>query len=350
MIPAAIIGMSGIVFGPLFAGSPLSTWIAALLASFVILVPGWEFHRNTLIQLRHFHTNMDTLVSMGTLTALVFSYWSLLSGKPELYFEIGAVIVAFILLGRYFEAKSKGRASLAIKKLLELGAKTAHLVKDGVTSDIAIEQVRVGDVLLVKPGEKIPVDGVVTEGHSNVDESMLTGESMPVSKKQGDEVYGATIISGGSLTITATKIGGDTVLAQIVKLVEDAQMKKAPIQKLADHVAGIFVPIVILIALGTFFGWYFATGSWISGIIPAVAVLVIACPCAMGLATPTAIMVGTGLGASRGILIKMRSIEKANILMSSFDKTEHSRWETDSDRCCSCGRNFETELRTCGRS
>jgi Cu+-exporting ATPase len=226
------------------------------------------------------------------------------TGSPHLYFETGAVIAALILLGRYFEARSRGQAGEAIEKLMDLGAKTARVIRSGREQDIPIDQVKVGDLLQVRPGEKVPVDGVVANGASSVDESMLTGESMPVTKTAGDEVFGATINLTGAFQITAIKIGQDTVLAQIVRMVSEAQGNKAPIQKLADRVSGIFVPIVLGVAIATAVGWYVITGDAYQSFVPAVAVLLIACPCSLGLATPTAIMVGTGVGARRGILIK----------------------------------------------
>ena len=243
--------------------------------------------------------------------------------EHHLYFETGAVIAALILLGRYFEARSRGQASEAIEKLVELGAKTAHLSRDGIEQDIPIDEVRVGDILLVKPGEKVPVDGKVVDGSSNIDEAMLTGESMPVSKAKGDDVFGATINIGGVLLIQATKVGQDTALAQIVRMVTEAQENKAPIQKLADRVSGVFVPIVLGIAIITAVAWYLATGDIYQSLVPAVAVLVIACPCSLGLATPTAILVGTGVGARRGILIKNgEALERGKkIHVVVFDKT-----------------------------
>src|ERR1700687_43847 len=225
-------------------------------------------------------------------------------GSRHLYFETGAVIAALILLGRYFEARSRGQAGEAIAKLMELGAKTARVIEFGAERDIPIEQVKAGDVLLVRPGEKIPVDGTVTQGVSSIDEAMLTGESMSVPKAAGDSVFGATINLSGAFQMRATKVGQDTVLAQIVRMVSEAQGNKAPIQKLADTVSGIFVPVVLGIALATAVGWYLFTGDLSQSFAPAVAVLLIACPCSLGLATPTAIMVGTGVGARRGILIK----------------------------------------------
>ena len=303
-LPILLLAMTGVVSNIDIAGQDLFTWVIALGSSFVILYLGWEFHRGLVREMSRLRANMDTLISLGTLAALIFSWWSLFAGGRHVYFEIGAVITALILLGRYLEARSRGQAGTAIQKLMELGAKTARLITDQGEKEIGIDQVKVGDQLIVKPGEKIPVDGLIKAGSGHINESMLTGESVPVSKKVGDLVYGATINLDGSLTVQAAKVGSDTVLAQIVKLVTEAQTKKAPIQKLADTVSGWFTYAVLAIAIITVIAWYLTTGDWSQSIIPAVAVLVIACPCALGLATPTAIMVGTGLGAKKGILIK----------------------------------------------
>lgn len=322
-IPALVIAMGNIELGVAIGGGDLAMWIEALLGTIVILVLGYQFHEGMAKQLRHFTANMDTLISVGTLAALIYSWWGLLQESDDLYFETGAVITALILLGKYFEARSRGQASAAIAKLLQLGAKSARLIKDGQEVEIPIDQVRIDDVLLVKPGEKIPTDGVVASGASAIDESMLTGESMPVEKKQGDLVYGATMNTSGALTMKATKVGKDTMLAQIVKMVSDAQTQKAPIQKLADQISGVFVPIVIAIAIVTGIVWFVVTGEAANSVIPAVAVLVIACPCALGLATPTAIMVGTSRGANMGILIKNgEALERGKkIDVMVFDKT-----------------------------
>lgn len=331
--PVAVIGMSGIEFGQELYRYPLSMWLVAVLGAVVIVYFGRQFHLGMLKEVRHIAPGMDTLVSIGTLAALGYSIFAMSVKAKDVYFEIGAIITALILLGKYFEAKSTGQASEAIQKLLELGAKTAHRIRiknheSGIMEgeeyeDVPIESVKVGDVLLVKPGEKIPVDGKIIKGAASVDESMLTGESMPVSKEVGDEAYGATININGSIHLQAVKVGEGTVLAQIVKMVSEAQTKKAPIQKLADKISGVFVPVVLVIAVATAIGWFLQTGSIIQSIIPAVAVLVIACPCALGLATPTAIMVGTGIGARKGILIKNgESLEKAKkIDVVVFDKT-----------------------------
>lgn len=280
------------------------------LATPVQFVIGYRFYRHAFLALRSGSANMDVLIAMGTSASYFFSLYNVffeppkMGGMKDLYFEASAVIITLILLGKYFEAVAKGKTSEAIKKLMGLQAKTARVLRGGEEKDIPIEEVVIGDVIVVRPGEKIPVDGKIIEGSSSIDESMLTGESLPVEKKPGDTCIGATINKFGTFQFEATKIGRDTVLAQIVKMVGDAQGSKAPIQKIADKVSGIFVPVVVGIAVITFFGWLLATGDVTKAIISAVAVLVIACPCALGLATPTAIMVGTGKGAENGILVK----------------------------------------------
>lgn len=282
--------------------------IVTIPVQFII---GFRFYKNAFYALKAKSANMDVLIAMGTSAAYFFSIYNafFVPAEPgtmmkELYFEAGAVIITLILLGKYLEAVAKGKTSEAIKKLMGLQAKTAKVVRDGVEKDIPIEEVEVGDVIVVRPGEKVPVDGKITEGNSSLDESMLTGESLPVEKKAGDFVVGATINKFGTFKFEATKVGRDTVLSQIIKMVEDAQGSKAPIQKIADRVSGIFVPVVIGVAVITFIIWYLVLGDFAAGIISGVSVLVIACPCALGLATPTAIMVGTGKGAENGILIK----------------------------------------------
>ncbi len=321
--PVVVLAMANIDLPWSVAGRNASLWIEGGLSAFIILVLGWQFHVGMARQALNGASNMDTLISLGTLSALLYSAWGLAQGEPHLYFETGAVITALILLGRYFEARSRGQAGEAIEKLMRLGAKSAHLWREGETFDIPVEDVRAGDILLVKPGEKIPVDGKLVDGGSTVDEAMLTGESLPVSKKGGDELFGATLNLTGAFRMRAERVGQDTVLAQIVKLVADAQVNKAPIQKLADRISGIFVPAVLALALATALGWYVYTGNWAQGLIAAVAVLVIACPCSLGLATPTAIMVGTGLGAKRGILIKNgEALERGKQIDAViFDKT-----------------------------
>ena len=306
-----------------FADFPKENEIMLLLSTFVLLA-GREFYIFGFRTLRKFRASMDTLVALGTAFAYGFSAHTTLF-KPDLpnYYDTAAVIITLILLGRYLEALAKGRAGEAIKKLLELGAKLAHIKRDGQIMDIPVEEVAVGDILLVKPGEKIPVDGMVVSGNSSVDESMVTGESIPVEKKINDEVVGATVNGRGVLEVRATKVGKDTVLAKIIKLVEEAQSSRAPIQKLVDVISEYFVGGVIILAMLTFGGWMYATGDFSKSLINMVAVLIIACPCALGLATPIAIIVGSGRGAGLGILIKRsESLEKMrDITVMVFDKT-----------------------------
>jgi Cu+-exporting ATPase len=280
-------------------------WVSLVLATPVVFWSGAQFHRAALLSARHQAATMDTLVSLGTLAAWTWSTVVLLAGISEdTYFEAAAVITALILLGRYFEARAKRRSGAAIRALLELGAKEARLLRDGKEISVPIEQLAVGDLVVVRPGEKVATDGVVVEGSSAVDQSMLTGEPVPVEVGPGAEVAGATINMSGRLVVRATKVGADTALAQIARLVEQAQAGKASVQRLVDRISAIFVPIVILIALATLGGWLLSGASASTAFTAAVAVLIIACPCAMGLATPTALMVGTGRGAQLGILIK----------------------------------------------
>jgi cation-transporting ATPase V/Cu+-exporting ATPase len=307
-------------------GAMEQTWgrlAAAVLATPVQFWVGWPFLREAARRARRGTANMDTLIAMGTLAAYGFSVAQLLTGGMDLYFEAAAVIITFLVLGRFFEARAKGRAGQAIRALLELGAKQARVLRDGQEVMVPVEQVAVGDLLRVRPGEKVPTDGEVVAGASAVDESMLTGESVPVEKAPGDPVTGATVNTSGVLTVRATRVGAETALAQIVRLVEDAQASKGHIQRLADRVAGVFVPVVIAIALATFAGWWLLAGDPQAGLVAAVAVLIIACPCALGLATPTAIMVGTGRGAELGVLIKSVEVleQSRRITTVVFDKT-----------------------------
>jgi len=293
-------------------GLSLPEWLTAyatqlLLATPVQFIAGFPFYKGAFTALRGGSANMDVLVALGTSAAY---FYSLIIGLVEhhahLYFEASAVLITLILLGKYLEALAKGRTSEAIRKLMGLQPKTARVIRDGKELEIDISEVVVGDLVVVRPGERIPVDGVVREGYSSVDESMLTGESVPVDKQVGDLVTGGTVNKFGSIKFEATQVGRDTVLAQIIRVVQEAQGSKAPIQRLADVVAGYFVPAVVVIALGTFALWYWGldAGNLSRALINATAVLVIACPCAMGLATPTSIMVGTGRGAENGILIR----------------------------------------------
>ncbi|MFC1810334.1 heavy metal translocating P-type ATPase [Patescibacteria group bacterium] len=310
------------VFSMMIWPELLPMWLYAALTAIVVFVFGFHFHKNAAKKLMHFTSNMDSLVSLGTLSSFFYSIWAMFKGH-HVYFEAAAAIITLINLGKWLEAISKGKASNALKKLLELGAKNARVIRNDKEIEIPLEEVKVGDILHVKAGEKIPLDGKIISGEASLDESMLTGESIPVDKKEGDSVFGATINENGNLKIKVTKIKEDTVLSQIIQMVEEAQMSKAPIQKLADKIASIFVPGVIIIAIITFTIWMFFTSSIETSILPAVAVLVIACPCALGLATPTAIMVGTGVGAKNGILIKNgETLEKSNkIDVVVFDKT-----------------------------
>ena len=305
-------------------------WLSLAFAAPVQFWAGWPILHVAAQRARTRNANMDTLIAIGTLTAFAFSTVRLLAGG-DLYFETAALIIAFILLGRYFEARARSRASSAIKKLLELGAKEARLLIDGEPQLVPVEQVTVGALVLVRPGEKVPVDGEVVDGASAVDEAMLTGESVPVDKTPGDRVAGATLNATGALTIRATAVGRDTALAQIVRLVEQAQASQAPVERLVDRVAGVFVPVVLGLATATFAAWWLAASDPTGGVIAAVAVLIIACPCALGLATPTAIMVGTGRGASMGVLIKGGEVLERTRRIDTviFDKPARShadRW------------------------
>ncbi|GAC1350086.1 MAG: heavy metal translocating P-type ATPase [Ktedonobacteraceae bacterium] len=316
-IPVVILGM---FFMNRFPGENV---LLLVLTTPIWAIVGWEFHRGALKTLRHASANMDTLVSLGSTAAYILSvvatfFPNVVGGVT--FYDTTALIVTLIFLGKYLEARAKGQTNDAIKKLVGLQARTAHVLRAGQEIELPIEQVQVGDVLVVRPGEKIPVDGKVLSGSSSVDESMITGESIPVDKGEGDALIGATVNQRGLLHVQAIKVGADTVLASIVRMVEQAQESKAPIQRLADTISGIFVPTVLVIASLTFIAWAVltnifhvgmqttgmmsASNPWIIAIVAAVAVLVVACPCALGLATPTAIMVGTGKGAEQGILIK----------------------------------------------
>jgi Cu+-exporting ATPase len=280
-------------------------WVSLGLATPVVFWTGWPFHRAAALNARHLVATMDTLISMGTVASWGWSTVVLIAGvRADTYFETAGVITALILLGRYFEARAKRRSGEAIRKLLELGAKDARVLRDGEAVLVPVEQLRVGELFVVRPGEKLATDGVVQSGESAVDASMLTGESVPVEVTPGDEVAGATINASGRLVVRATKVGADTALAQIARMVAQAQSGKADVQRLADRVSGVFVPTVIALSLLTLAGWLAFGGSPSAAFTAAVAVVIIACPCALGLATPTALMVGTGRGAQLGIVIK----------------------------------------------
>ncbi|MFD4522407.1 heavy metal translocating P-type ATPase [Streptomyces sp. NPDC058470] len=299
-------------------------WLALTLAAPVVVWGGLPFHRAAFTNARHGAATMDTLISIGTLAAFGWSLWALFfgdagmegmqesfsftvsrtEGTSAIYLEVAAGVVAFILLGRYLEARSKRQAGAALRALMELGAKDVSVLRDGREVRVPVDLLAVGDRFVVRPGEKIATDGTVVEGVSAVDASMLTGESVPADVSAGDAVTGATVNAGGRLVVEASRVGADTQLARMARLVEDAQNGKAEVQRLADRISGIFVPVVLLIALGTFGVWLAVTGDTVAAFTAAVAVLIIACPCALGLATPTALMVGTGRGAQLGILIK----------------------------------------------
>lgn len=298
--------------------------IQSLLAGIVQFYVGWRFYRGAYWAAKNKTANMDSLIALGTSAAFLYSLATTYLIEGEVFYETSALLITFVVLGKWLEARAKGRAGEAIKKLMGLAAKTARIVKDSKEMDVPVKQVKVGDIVIVRPGEKVPVDGELVEGYSSVDESMISGESMPVDKSKGDMVVGATINKTGSFKFKATKIGQDTVLAQIIRVVEEAQSSKAPIQKFADRVSGYFVPSVVAIAMITFISWYFlALAPFVSALLAFTAVLVIACPCALGLATPTAIIVGTGKGAENGILIKGgEALEAANKVQTVvFDKT-----------------------------
>ncbi|WP_421656381.1 heavy metal translocating P-type ATPase [Leptothermofonsia sp. ETS-13] len=287
-------------------------WLQAVLTAPIQFWCGKTFYINGWKAFKRHTATMDTLIALGTLVAYVYSLFVTINPgfliaqgiTPSVYYEVSAIVITLILLGRLFENRAKGQTSEAIRKLIGLQAKSAHVIRNGQEMDIPIAEVGLGDMILVRPGEKIPVDGEIIEGSSNVDESMVTGESIPVKKQMGDEVIGATMNKTGSFRFRATRVGKDTFLAQIVKLVQQAQGSKAPIQRLADQVTSWFVPVVIAIAIATFVLWYNLMGNVTLALITAIGVLIIACPCALGLATPTSIMVGTGKGAENGILIK----------------------------------------------
>ncbi len=311
--------------------APGYNWLLFALASPVQWYVGWQYYTGAFKALRNGAANMDVLIAMGSSAAYFYSIPVMLGWiDGHVYFETAAVIITLIVLGKYLEARAKGRTSEAIRRLLSLQPKTARVVREGRELDLPVDEVLVGDLVIVRPGEKIPVDGVVVEGRSAVDESMLTGESMPVGKRPGDNVIGATLNKLGMLKFEAAKVGKDTALAQIVRLVQEAQGSKAPIQRLADRVSAVFVPAVIAVAALTFAGWYFLApppagdlSPFARALINTVAVLVIACPCAMGLATPTAVMVGTGKGAGMGILFRSsEALERAGRLTTVvLDKT-----------------------------
>lgn len=315
------------IFGFLpLAGTNIAAYIVFILATIVQFVIGWRFYEGAIRAARMKTANMDTLVSIGTSAAYLLSAWFTFPAPfwRNIYYDSSAVVISFVFLGKYLEFKTKGKTSAIIKKLLEVKPKMARIIKNNKIIEIPSDLIRVGDIMIVKPGEKIPTDGIVVEGYSAVDESMVTGESIPVEKKPGDEVIGGTINREGVLKIKATKVGGDTFLSQVIKLIEEAISMKPPIQRVVDKIAGYFTYIVLAIATFTFFLWYFVLEAEVAkAVLSMVSVLVVACPCALGLATPTAVMVGMGKGAEYGILIKSgEALELAGKLdMVIFDKT-----------------------------
>jgi len=321
-IPAFIIGM---IFMWINIEIPYQEYILWALATPIQFIVGWQFYKGTVTAIKSKAANMDSLIALGTSAAYFYSVYAILF-NPTLgqYFETSAILITLVIMGRWFEAIAKGKTSDAIKKLMTLSAKTALVKRKGKFVKIPIEEVKEGDIIFVKPGQKIPVDGIIIEGHSSVNEAMITGESIPVEKNKADPVISATINKHGSFKFKATKVGANTTLSQIIKLIDEAQGKKAPIQRFADTIASYFVPAVIFIALITLGVWLFFTNQPASfALVTSVAVLVIACPCALGLATPTAIMVGSGKGARKGILIKGgEALETAHKLKYIiFDKT-----------------------------
>ena len=312
--------LAATMLGIVLPGGKLTLWA---LATPVVLIGGYPFFSGAWSAFKNRLASMDTLVALGVGVAYLYSLYAI-AANQEVYFEIAALLITFILLGKVFEDLTRNRASSAIEKLVGLQAKQATVIRNGKAVQVSLDEVKVGDQVVVKPGEKIAVDGKVTEGSTTIDESMVTGESLPVTKSSGDPVIGSTINKTGAITFTAEKVGSDTLLSQIVELVRRAQSSRAPIQKLADQVSAIFVPIVLIIAIVTFNVWFVLLGSsFVASMLFAVAVIVIACPCALGLATPTALMVGTGRGARLGILIKSGEVLESarDIKYVVFDKT-----------------------------
>lgn len=308
---------------PFHWNMPGYTWIAFITTTLIMLVAALPYWTSAWAAFKHHNANMNTLVAIGTSIAYFYSLFAMITGRP-VYFESAAFISVFVLLGDTMEERMHNNASNALKKLLDLQIKSAEVLRDGKFVQVPLDQVQVGDIIQVKPGQKVPVDGVITSGKTTLDESMITGESIPVSKKVGDDVVGSTINGDGAIQFRATKVGKDTMLSQIVEMVKKAQTSHAPIQNLTDKISGFFVPTVLIIAIATFVIWYsFLGATLVQAMLFAVAVIVIACPCALGLATPTALMVGTGRAAKMGVLIKDgQALEEINDVKAVvFDKT-----------------------------
>ena len=321
-IPIVVIMLSERLFGYEVLEMPYSIILILILGFPVIFIFGWSTIKSGIRGLFTFYFNMDSLIALGTIIAYITGIFALAELISD-YSGVASMIMAFFTTGKYVEAKARGRASSEIKKLLELGAKNARVLRGKEEIEVPIEEVKMGDIMVIKPGEKIPTDGIVVRGESSVDEGMVTGESLPVDKMKGDLVIGSTINQDGILYVKATKIGNDTFLAHIIELVEQTQSSKIPIQRLADKITSVFVPIILVLAILTFLNWWFFSGDLSRSIGVGVAVLVIACPCALGLATPTALMVGSGMGAKRGILIRkgeaIQTMKEIKIVV--FDKT-----------------------------
>lgn len=321
-IPIMILMLSERIFGFMLIEEPYSLIVILVLAFPVIFIFGWETIRGGVRGLLTTYFNMDSLIALGTIVAYLTGIFSQ-TGIVQDYSGVAAMIMAFFTTGKYVESQARGKATQEIRKLLELGAKKARVIRGNKEMEISSEELKVGDIMLIKPGEKIPTDGIVVKGESSVDESMVTGESLPTDKTRGDNIIGATINQDGVLYVKVTKVGNETFLAHIIELVEEAQGSKVPIQKLADKITSVFVPLILVLALLTFLNWWLLSGDLSKSISIAIAVLVIACPCALGLATPTALMVSSGMGAKKGILIRkgeaIQTMKEVKIIV--FDKT-----------------------------
>ncbi|KRN74963.1 hypothetical protein IV73_GL000718 [Weissella kandleri] len=315
--------LAEMILTPLGIMLPGGVWTMAAITTVIMLIAARPFWHSAWASFKKHHANMDTLVAVGTATAYLYSLWAMMQAQP-VYFESAAVVITFVLLGQVLEVRMREQANTGVEKLMQLQANTAEVWRDGRYQEIAIDQLQVGDQLRVKPGEKIPLDGIVLEGNSSVNEAMLTGESLPVQKQKDDQVFGATLNQNGTLVLRVNKVGSETMLQQIIEVVRKAQASQAPIQKLTDQISDVFVPAVLIVSILTFLVWYLFLDATVGQAINyAVAVVVIACPCALGLATPTALMVGTARGAKLGILIKNGTVlEQANqIKVVAFDKT-----------------------------
>lgn len=309
-IPTVVLAMAMDIAGlALFGNDTFHRWLVLALATPVQVVLGWRFYRGGLASLRHLNPNMDVLVALGTSIAYGYSAWNIVTGSGgHMYLDVSAAVLVFITMGKYFEERAKDESNAAVRSLLTLAAKNATVERDGRELLVEASDLVVGDVLVIRPGERVASDATILDGTATFDESMLTGESLPIERGQGDPVIGGTVNQGGFVKARVTATGEQTALRKLVRLVEEAQGSKSPVQRLVDQVAAVFVPAVVVLALATYFGWGLLAGDWDTGLVASVAVLVVACPCALGLATPTAIMVGTGIGAERGILIKNAEI------------------------------------------